>query len=117
VISFVFERDFSRFKEVEMRVVDYQFHPETSEETKNLVHESLTTLYDPGFRSHTKAFLSPMELLKMAIERLERMQSIQAHHPNLPHSLPLTDLLTNLASSMKREEGSWKIPEVVEIKF
>jgi len=120
VVIFTFNRNMSNFKQVDVRIVDYTFHEQTSPATRQLVQRALTRLYKPGVQDTTGAVVNPQELVQTIISKLlECNPPIQAYHSNFPHSLQLTELLITLSKYLKqnKDKNEWELPDLIKIGY
>lgn len=100
VLSITLDRELSNINEVVFGIVDFNFSPHTTEETKQNVIQHIKPYLRPSTLSEASVSVDSNSLLDAAIKKIEVLEKQQhllnAYHHSMPHSLPLSVLLKSL---------------------
>jgi len=112
-------RSFQKLEKVDFRINNYGFNKSASEEIQTRVKTCLDPFYKPLAADDFPLELDPQTTLNLIIDRLKEGDiKLHVHHNDLPYSVEITQLLTQLQSQLnntKYPEISTKKPDLPQI--
>lgn len=112
MVAITLNRELTNIKDVYFGIIDFNFGPHTSEETKSTLLEHIKPFLRPPSLLNAAVSLDSYKLIDAAIQKIELLERdqhlINVYQKNLPHSVPLSLLLKSLRS---------KLPEGLSVKI